>query len=270
MTEEVKAPNEGVVIEGEGTVSKDRPADREPDAVEQRALEMGWRPKEEFDGDEVDFIDAKEFVRRKPLFDKIEHQSKEIKNVRKALDALQQHYTKVQQTEYNRALAKLQEARAEAVSDADGETFTKLDNEIKRVEKEAAELKVAQVEEVSEVPAEFAAWQNKNQWYTTVDYMRTFADREGIKLAKQGLSPREVLVKVEQAVKAEFPNKFKNPNKESAPDVSNGDTRGTNRSRSNDIEMSDMERKIMNTLVGSGQITKEKYISDLKLVRGIK
>jgi hypothetical protein len=269
MTEEVKVPNSGTDIKGEDTVSKDRPADREPDALEQRALEMGWRPKEEFDGDEVDFIDAKEFVRRKPLFDKIEHQSKEIKNVRKALDALQQHYTKVQQTEYQRALRALEAKRAEAVSDADGETFTKLDTEIKRVEKEAAELKTVAVEDVPNVPQEFLDWTARNKWYDDVPYMRAFADDLGPKLSRQGFSPKEVLVKVEQAVKTEFPNKFKNPNKENAPDLSSGD-RGTNRARPNDVEMTDMERRIMNTLVGSGQITKEKYLADLKSVKGIK
>jgi hypothetical protein len=270
MTEDVKPANAGTAIPGEENLSNDRPADRQPDAIEQRALEMGWRPKEEFDGDEADFIDAKEFVRRKPLFDKIEHQSKEIKNVRKALEAMSQHYTKVQEAEYKRALAQLEAKRAEAVSDADGDAFKQIDTEIKRVEKEAASIKVAQVEEVPEVPQEFQNWTSRNKWYEDVSYMRAFADDLGVKLHKQGLSPKEVLVKVEQAVKAEFPNKFKNPNKENAPDVSNGDARGTSRSRSNDVEMTDMERRIMNTLVGSGQITKDKYIADLKLVKGIK
>ena len=40
---------------------------KELSAIEQRAIEMGWRPQEEFNGDEEDFIDAKEFVRRKNI-----------------------------------------------------------------------------------------------------------------------------------------------------------------------------------------------------------
>ena len=56
MKEETK-PQEGQQEQAQHT----------PDPIETRALEMGWRPKEEFDGNEEDFIDAKEFVRRKPL-----------------------------------------------------------------------------------------------------------------------------------------------------------------------------------------------------------
>ena len=41
--------------------------------IEQKAIQMGWRPKEQFEGDEEEFIDAKEFVRRQPLFDRIEN-----------------------------------------------------------------------------------------------------------------------------------------------------------------------------------------------------
>ena len=96
--------------------------------IEQRALDMGWRPREEFQGSDDDFIDAKEFVRRKPLFDKIEHSSKEIKELRKAFNALTEHYTKVKETEYNRALSSLKAARREAMTNGDGERFDVLDD----------------------------------------------------------------------------------------------------------------------------------------------
>lgn len=64
--------DENVNVEGvEQVVEKPAPA-----PYEAKALEMGWRPKEEWDGPEEDFIDAKEYVRRKSLFEKIEHQNK--------------------------------------------------------------------------------------------------------------------------------------------------------------------------------------------------
>ena len=50
--------------------------------IEQKALEMGWRPKEEFEGEEADFIDATEFVRRKPLFEKIDTVGKELRETK--------------------------------------------------------------------------------------------------------------------------------------------------------------------------------------------
>lgn len=268
MTVEVKQ-EAGTPVPGEEQV-QDSQQTPEVSDVEKRALEMGWRPKDEFDGDEVDFIDAKEFVRRKPLFDKIATQSHEIKNVRKALEALQTHYTKVQQTEYNRALAKLKEARTEAISNADGDSFEKIDTEIKRVEQEAAELQETQtIQDEPQVYPEFEAWTNRNQWYSSVKGMRDFADELGVKLARQGKGPSEVLKEVEVAVRKEFPHRFKNPNKESAPDVESGSGKNTSRG-AKEIELSEQERKIMNTLVSTKVMTKDEYLADLKKIKGIK
>lgn len=238
--------------------------------VEQKAMEMGWRPKEEFNGDEADFIPADEFVRRKPLFDKIEHQSKEIKSVRKALDALKEHYTKVQETEYRRALKALKSERRDALASGDADKFEQLDDEIKNVEEQAKKLKeedIAPVEQESSVHPEFAAWTNRNPWYGSVKYMKEYADDVGTKLAAQGMPPAEVLKAVEAAVKKEFPHKFRNPNKDSAPHAEASSS--SQKSKGSAFELTEQERNIMNTLVRSGTMTKEQYIKDLKKAKGL-
>ena len=71
--------------EGEDTVVQETHDEPELSPVEQKALEMGWRPKEEWTGEEGDFISAETFVARKPLFDRIEHQNKELKQVKQYL-----------------------------------------------------------------------------------------------------------------------------------------------------------------------------------------
>ena len=91
------------------------------DPFEQKALDMGWRPKEQWDGPEEDFIDAKEFVRRQPLFEKIEHQNKALKQLEKAFEALKTHHTKVKESEYQRALKTLKEAKKEALREGETE-----------------------------------------------------------------------------------------------------------------------------------------------------
>lgn len=249
----------------------DTPAERTP--MEQKAMEMGWRPKDEFHGDEDDFIDAKEFVRRQPLFEKIEAQNKQIKNVTRALETFKQHYTKVEQAAVERALTMLKTQRKEALSDGDGDRFELLDDEIKK-----AEAKVLEIEQVKNQPLveetvvhpDWQAFQSRNPWYNTTGYMRKFADDFGTNLASQGLAPADVLKQVEQAVRKEFPNKFVNPNKANAPDVEQ--SRGSNKpvGKEGDSFMNEQERKIMNDLVRSGLLTKEKYIADLKAVKGLK
>ena len=128
----------------------DTPEQKEPTEIEKRAIEMGWRPKEEFNGDEADFIDAGEFVRRKPLFDKIEDSSRQIKQLHKALEAFKQHYSSVKEAEYNRALTALKQHRKEALTAGDGDRFEAIDEEIKRVETEAS--KIQEVQQVEDTP----------------------------------------------------------------------------------------------------------------------
>ena len=259
MTEEVKTEE---VVQETPEVSE----------IEQKALDMGWRPRDEFDGTDDEFIDAKEFVRRKPLFDKIEQQGKQLKATIKALEGLKQHYTSMREVEYERALKALKAERKQALSDGDADRFDVLDDQIKEVESEAAKIQQTKnVPAVQEevVNPEFQSWVTRNNWYKNVGYMREFADEVGVRLHQQGLSPTEVLKQVEQAVRKEFPHKFTNPNKNTAPAVeSSGGTKSAGKQKDT-VELSELERKVMNDLVRSGVLTKEEYISDIKKQRGI-
>ena len=106
-------------------------------AIEQRAMEQGWRPKEEFQGDPEAFIDAPEFVRRGELFSKIEVTTRELKQVRQALDALKDHHSKVKETEYKRALASLEAARKQALVEGEHERFFALEEKIEEIKTDA-------------------------------------------------------------------------------------------------------------------------------------
>jgi hypothetical protein len=242
----------------------------EPSKIEERALALGWKPKDQFSGDEDDFIDAKEFVRRQPLFDKIQSQSNHLKNVTRALNELKEHYTKVNEAAYTRAINDLKAQRKDALSNGDGDRFEQIDDKIKEAEQEREALSKinTDIPEVEpQTPPEFQSWKSKNTWYDNVGYMRSYADQVGITLHKRGLSPSEVLKEVEKAVKAEFPQKFRNPNKDNAVSVETGGN-ASRKAAGDSVVLSDMERKIMNDFVRMGVMTKEDYIKDLKQVKG--
>ena len=63
-----------------------------------------------------------------------------------------------------------------------------------------------------------------------------------------------------------FPTKFKNPNKESAPNVQDG--KSNNKTTAREAALTEDELKVMNTLIRSGAITKEKYLEDLRKIKG--
>lgn len=242
------------------------PAEKQPSAIEQTALEQGWRPKAEFTGDPDTFIDAAEFVRRGELFSKIEHQSKELKQVRQALEALKDHHSKVKETEYKRALQSLEAARKQALADGEHDRFFALEEKIEEVKTEKAEfdaeLKQVPVEP-NQPPQEFVSWVNQNKWYETDKAMRAYADKLGSELASS-YPPNQVLQMVAVEVKKEFAHKFTNP-KSSRPMAVEPAGRGGN--SSNSFALTPDERDIMRKFVRSGVMTEQEYIAEIKKVR---
>jgi hypothetical protein len=242
------------------------------DPYEEKALELGWRPKEEWDGPEEDFIEAKEFVRRKPLFDRIESQSKAIKDLSKAMDALKTHYSKVKEVEYERALKTLKEAKKQALVNGETDQFLALEERIEEVESEKrdldANLKEVEVPQEQTLRPEFVAWTQANTWYQKDKAMTAYADARGIELARSGMSPEAVLQTITREVKQEFPHKFQNPNRNKPGAVENGSRRSAPAANAIEASMSEQEKRIMNTVVRSGALTKEQYLKDYQAING--
>ena len=240
--------------------------ERQYSEIELKAIDQGWIPKEEFDGDTSEFIDAPEFVRRGELFDKIERQSREIKQVRQALDAFKVHHSKVKEAEYERALKALQDARKQAFVDGEHERAFALEEKIDEIKQEKADVvKVAApVETDNEYTAEFSDWVHRNNWYETNQNMRDMADQIGLRLAKSGMPPSKVLIEVEKEIRKEFAHRFTNQRQERAPAVE-GSTR-TNSPRQ-EVSLSADEQEIMRKIVATGVMTKEQYLKELKAVR---
>lgn len=241
--------------------------------VEQRAMELGWVPKDEYSGDPQRWKSAEVFLALDEPIKRIESQSKELKAVRKALEAMQEHYSKVRETEYNRAIKDLKEARKQALVDGDLDKFEALEDQIDTFKEQAKEIKQTaqlQIEPETVVNPEFQSWVNRNPWYESYKHMAAYADELGMKLHSQGVSRAEILKRVEEEVRKEFPNKFRNSNKDNAPAVEGSTTkRSSGTKASGDFELTEQERTIMTTLVRSGAITKEKYIADLRKVKGL-
>lgn len=263
MTEEVKQ-------EVQSEQQPEQQQEHKVDVYEQRALEMGWRPKEEWDGPEEDFIEAKEFVRRQPLFEKIESQSKAIKQLTQAFDALKTHHSKVKETEYKRALDSLKQAKKQALIDGETERALAYEEKIEEVEQQKAEFDASAAEvNIPQEPVlnpEFVAWKQRNGWYNKDTELREFADTYGIMLARKGMEPQAVLQAVEKKVKETFKEKFVNPNRERAGAVEAPSRRGGS---SDGFSMSEDERSIMKKIVRAGGITEAEYIKELRRVKGM-
>jgi len=255
MTEEVVVPEQQQVAP-------------QPSPIEQKALEQGWRPRAEFEGSDDDFIDAKEFVRRGELFSKIEHQNKELKAVRQALEAFKVHHGKVKEAEYERALKSLQSARKEAVINGEHEQAFALEEKIDEIKAEKAEIvKEASTPITTNSNQEFTEWMSRNKWYTSDNELREEADVLGIGYHQKGKSPSEVLNLVEQRIKKMFPEKFTNQKANQPNRVEGSSRQGSSRAES--LSMDDSERAIMRKIVKTGVMTEQEYMAELKKTRGV-
>jgi len=236
--------------------------------VEQEALASGWVPKDQYQGEEHKWVDAGEFLRRGELFKKIENQSREIKDVRRALVEMKKLHANVQEIEYKRALETLRAQKKEALENNDADAVIAADERIDLIKEQQRQLQAETVEPVQsgEEHPEFVNWKTRNAWYVNSGPMKAFADALGADLARQGMPPSEVLRKVEAEVKKEFPHKFRNPNQDrpgavEAPSSRSGGDKG--------FQLSPDERRVMQTFVRTGVMTEAEYIKELKRVKGV-
>jgi hypothetical protein len=238
-----------------------------PPAYEAEAREQGWRPKDEWEGDPEKWRPAKEFAERGELFGKIDHMGKELKETRKALKMLQEHHTKVKETEYNRAIEELKGLQKKHLSEGDADKYleaTELLTDLKTEQKARA---IVQETAPAQVDPRFTEWTAKNTWYAKETKMRDYADMVGTNYASKNptLDPEEVLKYVTSEVKERFKDKFVNPNR--AKQTVEGSSNGSSTAKP-EFKMSDDERKVMNTFVRAGVMSKDDYIKELKSSRG--
>lgn len=262
MTEENQS------LDGEGAGGENTELQHSP--VELEAMDSGWVPKEKYKGDEHKWVDAGEFLRRGELFKKIEDQSKQLKDVKLALNEMKKLHSQVREVEYKRALDALKAQKKTALEEGDADALIAVEDRIDLVKEQVKQLQ-AEPSEVHEDSGashpEFVAWTEQNSWYKSSAPMKAFADALGADLARAGNSPSEVLRKVAAEVRKEFPNRFRNPNQDKPGSVEGGSGRGV--SSASKFTLSDDERRVMNTFIRQGVFKNEKeYIEELKKVRG--
>jgi hypothetical protein len=117
------------------------------------------------------------------------------------------------------------------------------------------------------------SWKSENPWYESNRAMRAFADVEGAKFItayrqnNQGAipAPEEVLQHVTKEVKGEFKDHFapKTPKGPPSPEGGGNTPSRTPKGKFSEADLNPDERRVMESLVRRGQMTKEQYIKSL-------
>ena len=239
------------------------------DPYEAQAREQGWKPKDEYEGDPDKWRPAKEFTERGELFGKIDHMGKELKETRKALKMLQDHHSKVKETEYNNALRELKALQKKHLEEGNSDGYLETTELLTDLKTEQKAREVVTENTPAQPDQRFITWTQENKWYGSNPEMREFADTVGMGFANRnpGIDPEDVLKYVTKEVKARFKDSFVNPNRSKPSSVEGASAPAANKSS---FELTDDERRTMNTFVRAGVMTKDEYIAEVKKMRGSK
>jgi hypothetical protein len=239
-------------------------------SVEDTAAALGWSA--EYDG--PDKIDAAEFMRRKPLFDKIKAQNRDLKELKKSVNGMADTFKKMSDAQYAKGIkdaASRMEA-AEKTYDVAG---------YKQAAMEKAQLEVAQQQTAVTTdgePPEVSDFISRNPWFDKDKTMTADAldYRERFMRANPRAELSEILAYVEQRMKRDYPDQFKTPGDSSRKAAgSSVESGGATPSGGNPLaklkaKMSGDELRIMKHFVTGkpGAMTENEYLTEYAQVRG--
>lgn len=236
---------------------------------ELQAMDHGWAPKDQWKGDESDWVSAKEFNRRGELFGKIKNLERDRDTNRQALQHMKDLLAKAKETEYNRAMRELKAEKKAAAEEGETTKMLEIDDQIEELQADHQDFQInaQQVPDTSYVNDRFIEWQQKNQWYTADPEMRAFADTYGQTFAQQnpGTTPDAIFNAVDKQIRKAYPEKFQNPKRSSPPKVEETTQAksGGKKSKYSIKDLDDSQRSIMETMVRSGVMSQEEYIEEL-------
>ncbi len=242
--------------------------------IVEKAMQMGWRPEGEWDGDPEDWVDAKEFIGRQKIYDRLSEANKRVKMVEKTLNEFKQHHEKVAAVEYERALKTLKLERIKALETGDSDALLDVEDRIDEVKDKIREAKQAPKESGPDPEFQriYTDWSSRNTWYQTDPALRKEADTLGyayVQMHGPGEGPEAVLKYIEKEIKMRYPNKFTNQKRElpNMVEGGDGDVKKKTSTRKIDIELSEDEERAMKKFVKMGTLTEEQFKADIRKLR---
>jgi len=188
------------------------PEQPQADPLSEKAKASGWTDRETWIAagkDPDQWVDKDEFVRRQPLFEKINKLTKAIKDRDKRLEQVIQYAARAAEAERNRVLAEIEAKRKEAFEAQDYEASAKAEQELAKARQEEAPPPEP---DIPEPIKEFA--ERNGRWFEKDQEMTEFAVERTGSYRKRGMDIEEALRRAEADVRKFFPEKFENPNKQ--------------------------------------------------------
>lgn len=288
---------EGVAIPGEEEGGSALNPEIQEQRVKESARTKGWKPLKEWEGDPAEWVPAKEFLGREKLFKKIhdlQHSlGQQSKRHASDLKVMQDHFAKVRDTEYKRAVEDLKAARKEAIASGDVKEADRIDENLDAIREEKAkadqQAKVTAQAETQAGPSEaFLQWHNENSWFNRDNPDEITKDAieigTGHAQANPSKSQADVLKYVTEKIKRLHPEKFGTSGRRGSQVESGGSVRmetGSNKKgKMTTADLNEMEQSVLSTLLKTKALKyladknkrteTEQYLADLAEVKGLR
>lgn len=263
---------------------------------ESKARAKGWAPKEEWRGDDEDWIDYREFNRRGELMTRIQSQTKEMKTMRaeheqllKTVSDLSEHNVKLAEAERAKVLRELRTDRSAAIRGGDDARVAEIEETIEEVQDidvtPGADNSGEEQHEVEDTTQQFTSAQMAIRdgweaygWSDTIvndPIVRQALMTVGDQLYAEHTDPHTgeldipvdtFLRAMEDGVKEHFPHKFKKAKAPRSRVSDGGDTRPSRKKGSGKYafkDLSDEQKAIAIRYEKQGAMTREKYVEDI-------
>jgi len=194
--------------------------DASPD-IEERARQLGWKPKDEYRGDPATWRDAQEFVDMTEsvtpiLRENLRRLSTQLSKTEQKVDSQDQEIkawraftSEALEAERKRVIAEYEQKQRDAVREGDLEAYEALDKQ-KKAAAEKPEKPVQSNEMPPDAKQALTDFERENDWYGTHDAMTDYARAESDRIAQRmpHLDPEAHLKKVKARVMEAFPDYF--------------------------------------------------------------
>lgn len=240
--------------------------------VEDRARDMGWRPKDEFKGDDTKWVDAETFVKRgeeilpilrataKKDREALEAAKAEIAEMKKTFSEFKRYHSATEQRALEKARKELEREMAEAVEAKDHQAVREIANEMASLSKDVRTDDDGNDMGSPQMVAFKEEWERENPWINTDPDLKAYAFGICQDMAAKGVKPKDQLIEAAKKVRQAFPHKFENDRRK-APAAVEGQTppRKAGKGRS---DLPPEARQTMDRWVKQGLITEAQYLKD--------
>lgn len=215
--------NDDIDDDGNDFNANDKAKKSDGKNIEEKALEHGWVPKDEYRGRPEDWCDADEFLRRgdpRYLREQLVRTEREVRTLKqqsdaekRAFEARLQRMEKMSAAQRTKLYADIEQARRAAVELGDTQEYDRLNKaeaELYRREQEAAAVSTKETATANDVHPDVERWVQSNPWFLKDKALNMAAQGIHVELLEQepGLSVKENLDRVKEELKSRFPEKF--------------------------------------------------------------